>query len=195
MWISQGNTKLGRMPNVSLRPVRDCPNCTSCASKCYARKAYRQYPGTRDAWDGNSKDVRGGEDWQSDVTEFLLRRRNPVRFFRVHVAGDFVSRKYAREWADLAREFPETRFLAFTKAFHEIKNVDFPPNFQLVYSAFPGMKIPAGQRVAYAGEPADYTGRDRAKAERALVCPGHCDSCGLCWSLASIRRDVRFPIH
>lgn len=33
--ISEGNTKLGAIPSVSLIPVMDCGNCAICAKSCY----------------------------------------------------------------------------------------------------------------------------------------------------------------
>ena len=33
--ISDGNTKLGAIPSVSLIPVMDCGNCAICAKSCY----------------------------------------------------------------------------------------------------------------------------------------------------------------
>jgi len=48
--ISNGNTKLGRIPNISLPPIKACGKDVPCKSDCYALKAYRQYPATRKAW-------------------------------------------------------------------------------------------------------------------------------------------------
>ena len=33
--ISDGNTKLGAIPSVSLIPVMDCGNCAICSKSCY----------------------------------------------------------------------------------------------------------------------------------------------------------------
>lgn len=33
--ISEGNSKLGAIPSVSLIPVMDCGNCAICAKSCY----------------------------------------------------------------------------------------------------------------------------------------------------------------
>jgi len=45
--ISDKNSKLGKIPNISLTPIASCPNCSTCKSKCYALKAYRQYPASK----------------------------------------------------------------------------------------------------------------------------------------------------
>jgi ferredoxin len=191
--ISSGNSKLGKIPNVSLRPIKDCPNCKSCAKDCYALKAYRMYPGVRNAWDGNAKAVRKS-GWEADADAYLTK--HSPRFFRLHVAGDFISAKYFLAWVEIAKRHPETRFLAFTKAFDETAGVKLPGNFQVINSAFPGIHgLPLDKPIAFAGEPSEYTGRLAKRAEAAIVCPGKCDGCGMCWSLSSLNKDVRFPIH
>ena len=56
--ISNQNTKIGHIPNLSLPPKKSCPNCKFCDQKelglkCYAVKAYVQYPNVRTAWEEN----------------------------------------------------------------------------------------------------------------------------------------------
>jgi hypothetical protein len=191
--ISDGNSKLGSIPNMSLRPIADCPNCTSCAKECYAMKAYRMYPAVKVAWAGNAKAIRKSDAWIADADAYLAKHK--PAFFRIHVAGDFISAKYFLAWVDIAKRHPGTRFLAFTKAFKETAGVKLPANFQLINSAFPGMEMPTDKPIAFAGEPSEYTGPLAKRAAKALVCPGVCDSCGACWSLSQAKRDVRFPIH
>jgi ferredoxin len=191
--ISDGNSKLGSIPNFSLRPILDCPNCTACAKDCYAIKAFRMYPAVKLAWSANAKAIRQSDAWIADAEAYLAKHK--PAFFRIHVAGDFVSAKYFLQWVEIAKRFPAVRFLAFTKAFDQTKGVKLPANFQLINSAFPGMTMPTSKPIAFAGEPAEYTGALRKRAERALVCPGVCDACGACWSLSQSKRDVRFPIH
>lgn len=110
--ISRGNTKLGKMPNVSLVPVKDCGNCSHCAADCYALKAFRQYPATRAAWQHNSAIFRaGGYTAIADDIVSQLEKR-PSRFFRIHVAGDFLSQEHVDLWKVIARRLPSTTFLA-----------------------------------------------------------------------------------
>ena len=53
MAISRGNSKLGKVPNISLPPVKSCGNCKQCAPDCYALKSYKQYKNVRASWDYN----------------------------------------------------------------------------------------------------------------------------------------------
>lgn len=55
--ISDGNGKVGRIPNISLTPGRTCSAeaCRTCLTHgCYAMKSYRMYPSVRRSWDANT---------------------------------------------------------------------------------------------------------------------------------------------
>lgn len=52
--VSNGNSKLGSIPNISLIPGKDCGD-VPCKAQCYALKAWKQYPETRAAWKRNSR--------------------------------------------------------------------------------------------------------------------------------------------
>ena len=51
--ISNGNSKMGHIPSVSLPPIVTCKNCSSCAKKCYAAKLCRMYKTVREAYARN----------------------------------------------------------------------------------------------------------------------------------------------
>ena len=83
--ISDKNSKLGRIPNISLTPGITCSPeaCKTCLKGgCYALKAYRQYKRTRTAWDENTElalhDIAGME------TQLLayFNGMNAPRFFQ-----------------------------------------------------------------------------------------------------------------
>src|SRR5210317_1681177 len=91
--ISPKNSKLGKIPNVSTIPVKDCGDCDHCRSDCYALKAWRQYPAVRKAWGNNSKAFRQDSAAAvAQVTDYLLKKK--PRFFRIHVAGDFLDQTH-----------------------------------------------------------------------------------------------------
>ena len=194
--ISPGNTKLGRVPNISTLPVRDCPPlCRKlCAKDCYALKAVRMYPATRKAWRSNGDAVRSDPVRACDAVRVYCQRKRP-RLFRWHVAGDVMSRQHFAEICRVARACPGTRFLMFTKSYAYIAG-EIPANLSIVFSIWPGMPrstIPARLRRF----PRAYAGDCRAdpRFKRALHCEGHCQSCALCWHLKTIGRDVKFDMH
>lgn len=194
--ISNGNAKVGRIPNLSLTPGRTCSAeaCKTCLREgCYAMKSYRMYPSVRKAWDHNTDlAVNNLYLMEKELTAYFAGMNAP-RFFRLHVAGDFVSKEYTRMWSRIAANAPHTNFLAFTKQWEMVRGVDFPSNFSLVLSAWPGIEIPADLRKKYSvAWLEDGTG---SAPESAMECPGNCETCGACWGLARMGIDVKFAKH
>lgn len=188
--ISDKNSKLGKIPNISLIPVKDCPNSERCKKDCYAKKAWKQYPNVRKAWKHNSQESRKNPDqFFADIRAFLTKK-NP-EFFRIHVAGDFYSLEYFNQWIELIKEFPGVKFLAFTKAFENIHS-DLPGNFSLILSRWPGDTAPMEPIGPMAWV---QDGTETRIPENAIQCPGKCDTCGMCWNLPALNVDVYFKIH
>ena len=52
--ISPGNSKLGKIVNISLPPVVSCPKNVPCANDgCYAKRIYKLREVVRNAWNDN----------------------------------------------------------------------------------------------------------------------------------------------
>ena len=194
--ISHGNRKVGTIPNLSLTPGRTCSAeaCKTCLTGgCYAMKSYRMYSNVRNAWDTNTDIAINHLDiMEAELTRYFSGMNAP-RFFRLHVAGDFVTREYAAMWSRIAAGAPHTNFLAFTKQWDMIRGIDFPANFSMVLSSWPGTVIPSDLRERYSVAWLD-DGTEDIPAD-AMECPGHCENCGACWSLAKKGIDVRFAKH
>ena len=194
--ISNGNMKLGSLPNFSLTPGKSCAPaaCQSCYKDCYARKAYRMYKQTRNAWDTNTELVTQHLDVvEQDLRKYFSRLSAP-RFFRIHTSGDFVTKEYAEMWCTIGREFPDTKFLAFTKAFDNVRGLSFSPNFSLVLSGWPGLELPDDLREQYSVAWMQ-DGTESRVPDNTLECPGNCETCGACWGLNKIHKDVVFHKH
>jgi hypothetical protein len=189
--ISAGNSKLGKIPNVSLTPIKSCPNGIPCAKDCYACKhAYNLYPSVRLLWDKNLYILR-----QGGVDEFFNRLYSefkPCKFFRIHVGGDFFSQEYLDGWKQFARKHPETIFLAFTKA-HALNYSNLPSNLKIVFSMWPGFGDTKKQRPR--AWMRDSNNLDNRIPMDAIECPGSCDTCGMCWQLDKLGKDVVFDKH
>lgn len=185
---------MGRIPAVSGIPVADCPNAKHCKKECYAMKAWRQYKNVRSAWGGNSKLLRNDMKSYFDQLGAYLDKKKPW-FFRFHVAGDIISKRHFRAICDISRKHPKTRFLIFTKAFRYIDK-DIPENLSLVLSVWNTMKfsdIPSrlyDMPKAFAGDCGTWPGYDKA-----IRCPGNCETCGACWDLSNNNLNVRFEKH
>jgi hypothetical protein len=91
--ISLGNTKLGKIPNLNLPPIKTCVPGVPCISDCYSLKAWNQYPNVREAWQSNldlyNKDP---ERYFNELLSFVAKKRPKV--FRVHSAGDMPDESY-----------------------------------------------------------------------------------------------------
>lgn len=194
--ISSGNSKTGAIPAFSLTPGCTCSEearATCFRFGCYACKSYRQYPNVRKAWDTNTDLIKTNlELVEKELTAYFSAMTAP-RFFRLHVSGDFASREYAEMWARVASNAPHTNFLAFTKQWNMVRGIEFPDNFSLVLSAWPGTTIPEDLRNIYSVAWLD-DGTEEIP-ETAMECPGHCDRCGACWGLAKKGIDVKFKKH
>ena len=194
--ISNGNSKLGTIANISLTPGRTCSAeaCKTCmVDGCYALKAYRMYKNTRNAWDANTElAVNDLPTMEAELLQYLSGVNAP-RFFRIHVGGDFVTREYAEMWARVALASPHTNFLAFTKQWDHIRGVNFPENVSIVLSAWPGTSIPEDLRALYSVAWMN-DGSEPMPAD-ALERPGNCSTCGVCWSLSKHHIDVFFNKH
>lgn len=105
--ISLGNTKMGKIPSISLPPIKSCGNCSKCSKHCYAKKAYLQYKNTRDAYDRNLAILKNDpQDYFHQIREFINKSYNknkPIPCFRWHVAGDILDLNYFDASADFIR--------------------------------------------------------------------------------------------
>lgn len=188
--ISPGNSKLGKIPNVSLTPIKSCPSGVPCSKDCYACKhAYTVYKGVRQLWDDNFFKAQHYRDtfWADMVKEWKV-----PKFFRIHVGGDFFDQEYLNGWKCFAANHPETTFLAFTKA-HSLDYKNCPPNLKIVFSMWNGYGN-TRKRMPRAWM-RDSKNPDKRIPDNAIECPGSCDSCGMCWQLDKLGKDVVFDKH
>lgn len=189
--ISRGNKKIGKTWNVSLPPLLSCRGDVPCRKDCYALKAYKAYPTARAAWDNNLNTYLSDPDgYFQDITDQIDQAKNKPRFFRWHVSGDIPCQHYFDGIKALAAQFPQIRFLAFTKRYN-FNYSKLPKNLSIVLSAWPGLPMQNRYRlpVAYMQD-----GTEK-RVKNALECPGGCDKCGMCWQLKEVNKNVVFHKH
>ena len=179
MRISEGNMKLGRIPNISLPPGLSCVKDAPCAKDCYARKAWRMYPNSREAWTENLYEWNNFPQRFEEHLKGYFKGKINLKYFRFHVSGDIPSQEYLDMMFRVCAEAPEVKFLAFTKNYH-LDFTEKPENLSVVFSAWPGFTLhnPENFPVAWMQDGTE----DRVPAE-ALECPGKCDTCGMCFLL------------
>jgi hypothetical protein len=188
--ISDGNRKVGSVPSISLPPVITCNPKAKCFKDCYVLKSYRIYPSVRQAYQKNLNTYNADPDLYFDAISAWLKIRRPT-LFRYHVSGDIPDYHYLSGMVKLAAQFPEIKFLAFTKRYNLnklFKNV--PANLSIIISAWPGMRLPkTTQPIAFMDD-----GNEK-RINNALECFGNCETCGMCWSLKTINKNVVFKKH
>ena len=186
--ISKGNSKIGKIPNVSLRPILDCGNCKSCAGDCYARKAYAMYPAVRSAWGNNGKVFRANPATAcQQVSEYVAKHK--PEFFRWNVSGDILNQAHMDGIRKTAIDNPGTKFLVFTKM-HGLSFRNIPANLKVILSMFPTMPK-HGKKFSSAWM---QDGTETRIPKTAWHCPGSCLNCGACWNLKN-GQDVYFTKH
>lgn len=143
--ISDGNTKLGAIPSVSLIPVMDCGNCAICAKSCYDLRndfIYKEVIKTRAI---NSAIYHEDPERFFKEIDGYLDYRFP-RAFRFHIGGDIQDKWYLDKMCEIARKHKDTKFLAFTKMFDVCNeyldegNV-IPENMHILFSGWLGLKM------------------------------------------------------
>lgn len=106
--ISEGNTKLGAIPSVSLLPVMDCGNCAICAKSCYDLRndmIYKEVIKTRAI---NSAIYHEDPERYFKEIDDYLNYRYP-RAFRFHIGGDIQDKWYLDKMCEIARKHKNTK--------------------------------------------------------------------------------------
>lgn len=195
--ISEGNSKIGNIPNLSLTPgpAGSCHKAPCWNDGCYARKSYRMHGNVRKAWDGNLEFYKESpDDFFEELFQWLWARRMRTPLFRMHVAGDIPDQQYWDIFSAGAGEFHGTDFLIFTKRY----DLDFnyvPGNVSLVISAWPGLELPRGLSENF---PVAYLSHDvrAAGLDYYFKCTGNCEECGhACWNKLGPGINVVFNKH
>jgi hypothetical protein len=183
--ISPGNMKLGKISNISLPPIKTCVKGVPCADgKCYALKAWRQYPGVRKAWQDNLQCyIEDQDNYFAYIAGYIHSKG--LKHFRWHVGGDIPDRDYLRGMIAVAAVSPDTLFLAYTKRYDYFPT-DLPKNLRIVLSAWPGYPLPD------ANMPIAWLSHDHRRVNGAIECPNNCDKCLKCFGTT---KDVVFHIH
>lgn len=180
MCISDGNTKIGRVMNVSNMPILSCGNCKECMFLCYDIKACNQYPNTViDARMRNLVILQRDRDEYFRRIEEKINRRKKNKYFRWHVAGDILDLDYFDRMVGIADRHPEFVFWTYTKMYGIVNewtcvnyNREIPRNLHIMFSEWRGMPMDnpfhfPEFRVVFKNE---------AKPD-GFYCPGNCDIC------------------
>lgn len=181
--VKQGNTKLTKIIGIfSLPRFYTCPGKTRlCSRYCYAEPPEYFRPGVVYSRNKNYAWTKR-KDFVSVMSRIIKSLEFP--WFRIHESGDFYNQEYLEKWKKIARNNPQTKFLAYTKNW----KLDFqklPGNLLIRYSCDVSSEhIREDLPICYVGvnQPNNF-----------FLCRGKCkpDFCMACWEPA----DVFIPIH
>lgn len=187
MSISNGNSKIGKVMNVSLPPIRTCANCKECRNFCYDIKACLQYPDhVLDARMRNLAVLKQNRTEYFNRIEWKISRRKKNKYFRWHVAGDIVDLDYFANMVRIAVNYPDFIFWTYTKNYKVVNQFcdmygrnAIPGNFHIMFSEWDGTELnnPYGLPV-FTCKLKDGNKNHSVEYFYSLFkCPGNCDIC------------------
>jgi len=100
----------------------------------------------------------------------------------------------------VAREFPDTKFLCFTKKYGISKFMsDCPENLSVIFSAWEGMKVPESVKkynVAWVDDGSESEQKIiKENSTKPFRCGGDCGTCKMCWNANKTGNDIVFHKH
>jgi len=143
--VSSGNTKIGKVWNVSTAPVITCGNCKECIHFCYAIRDIYHWGYE---WEENSVAkaralntailFNDREDFFNQLETFCSNRRK-IKVMRLHVAGEMVDYDYFCRVVKLAENRPNWLFWTYTKMHDFVnryiaENGSLPNNLHVMFS-------------------------------------------------------------
>ena len=137
--LRHGNSKLAKSILIfDLPAVKTCPNCSACASTCYAVKTERRWRNVAHWRDYNLELVKKDLEGDTKLLRMLcaqLSKEKP-KYVRIHSSGDFFSQAYLDWWEAIAWTFPKTTFYAYTKMYCALDFKSFAnlPNVNILNS-------------------------------------------------------------
>lgn len=196
--ISQGNSKLGSIPSVSLPAGTTCRNDCECKSKCYAMKIERLRPVVRQAYQSNLELLNNSPEiyWREIEASIMMSR-----FFRFHVSGDIPDATYFEHMVDIARTNTHCEILCFTKKYDIVNshiNIigKLPKNLHIIFSGWHDIEMVNPYNLPEAH--VRYRDGSTTAREDAKLCGGNCTECAIadggCWT-AKHGEQVVFNEH
>jgi hypothetical protein len=184
--ISLGNSKLGKIPNISLPAIITCPKEVPCIEDCYCNSEVFYWKLAREKWRENWELYQANPYEYFEQLDKFLAKIKPA-YFRYHVSGDCPDQNYADNMYLISMRYPDTQFLVFTKRF----DYDFHdmPNLKIKYSVWP-MWTTHKKPKAYV-----ITKEEIAKwgyDKEYKICKGKCDDCYFCFET---NEHVILPKH
>lgn len=191
--LSTSNRKTGGCCNDLAFPTWTCREDAPCKhGGCYCMKGTQQMSSVLAAYTRNLRLYNTDPQDFWEQVAFKVKH-NPLPLFRFFDAGDVPDYDFFCGMVELARQFPDIKFMSFTKKYSIVnkwltENGDLPDNLNIIFSAWHiGWKVenPFGLPVAYV-DFKDKTLNPEFPKE-ITSCPNQkdktitCSSCRKCW--------------
>ena len=155
--LSTSNRKTGGCCNDLALPTCTCREDAPCKhGGCYCMKGTQQMSSVLAAYTRNLRLYNTDPQDFWEQVAFKVKH-NPLPLFRFFDAGDVPDYDFFCGMVELARQFPDIKFMSFTKKYSIVnkwltENGDLPDNLNIIFSAWHiGWKVenPFGLPVAY----------------------------------------------
>ena len=203
--ISCVNSKTGPLCNDLALPTCTCREDAPCkATCCYCMKGRQTMSKVVAAYTRNLRLYNTDQEDFWEQVRFKVKHR-PFPLFRFFDCGDIADYDFFLGMIDLAKEFPDIKFMSFTKKYEIVnkwidENGDLPENLNVVFSAWHiGWKVinPHNLPVAYV----DFKDKtlNPEFPEGITSCPNEkdktitCSICRKCWDKRI--KAVKFTQH
>jgi hypothetical protein len=203
--ISCVNSKTGPLCNDLALPTCTCREDAPCkATGCYCMKGRQTMSKVVAAYTRNLRLYNTDQEDFWEQVRFKVKHR-PFPLFRFFDCGDIADYDFFLGMIDLAKEFPDIKFMSFTKKYEIVnkwidENGDLPENLNVVFSAWHiGWKVinPHNLPVAYV----DFKDKtlNPEFPEGITSCPNEkdktitCSICRKCWDKRI--KAVKFTQH
>lgn len=187
---NNNNRKLGKACISVPFPVTVCNPSAPCFQKCYAQHGCQGFANVQGAYYRNLRLYNNNADDFFEQLHYKIKWSGlpMVRFFD---SGDYPDAEFLHRSVELAKQFPNVKFMAFTKKYHLVNEYldnggKLPDNYNIVFSAWDALwevPNPYGLPVAYVKFKEErFT---PAIPKNAFHCPGRessCSMCGVCWN-------------
>jgi len=114
-YLTKGNWETG--PDVylfNLPIAKTCRPTAWCKENCYGKKGnYKRFERSIGRALDKRYELSLSDEFAETITKEIFRRK--ISLVRVHVTGDFYSKKYVRRWIQIAKNCPQTLFRTTTK--------------------------------------------------------------------------------
>lgn len=215
------------IPVFNIAMLLTCGNCGACKLWCYVIKSILSKFGKfMPSAEGVAKSVtRNMVAIQKKGLAYFVNRivkqivKTKCHFMRVHAQGDFdldvpgePKEAYMKAWVEIAQKANAQTgviTLAFTKEFDTMRELirqGILPNNPVDIAKFP-LQLVLSEWADELSAPADLIamGYHTSRAvynvedvrEGEFLCPGNCETCGMCWKLNSLTeiKGTAFEVH